>query len=130
MWCEDFFADEIAMELENPDDNPTENFYTYAFRNSPNQWICPNTTSILVNSTYYDFEASVISCSHSKEEDTELGKNMTPYVHNYDETCLDEAYLPDELDRFLVNTMLITDQFNPYRYFESSSVQKTTRYDG
>ena len=79
VWCEDFYADKILDEQNDP---ASDMFYSSAFGDHPETWICPNTTSIEVNNYDTYMYMSVYSCSESKELDKTEG-SMTPYTGKY-----------------------------------------------
>ena len=47
---------------------------------------------------------------------------MTPYVNDYDEDCKDDGVIPEHNSKFFLQTMILSDSFNPYTYYESGKV--------
>ena len=63
VWCEDFFADKIAVEKDLPQiqDNT---FYMRTFVNST--WICPNIQTLEVDNYDTYIVVNINSCPYSK----------------------------------------------------------------
>ena len=69
------------------------------------------------------------TCENSKEIDEYYGSDLTPYT---DVECKSDEEVYAELDQsiFLAETMMISQTFNPYTYYEQGTIQTTTRVDG
>ena len=98
-------------------------WYTNAFYGK--NWICPNTTSVdLANKETY-FSLYVMSCTASELLDK--NEDITPYS---DQTCQDNDAILEAVPKFAVNTMILSDSFNPYTYHNNQTVQTTTKFEG
>ena len=54
-------------------------------------------------------------------------ENTTAYS---DETCEEQTVSDHKVTNFEIYTMVTSDTFNPYTYYETGEVQITTRFDG
>ena len=68
---------------------------------------------------------NVQSCTSSAQKDEEEG--TVPYS---DDVCQDEIIIEQDVSKFNVQTMMVSQTFNPYRFKETGKIQTTTRYDG
>ena len=126
MYCKDFFADEIAAELKYARAyglRQSDLWYTKTFERST--MVCPNTTTIELGGSRISLAASVLSCERSELYDDHEG--LTPYS---DRDCYSNTQTQQYVGEYDVRTMMISDSFNPYQYYDTGDVQTTTRFDG
>ena len=90
-------------------------WYTKTFSTTP--WVCADTESIKLYKSESYIYAEVFSCENSKEMDVDEDTESYSEVN-----CKNNTEVDENVKDFWINTLMISDTFNPYTYHEIGSV--------